>query len=78
MVGSRRSCKGICHRYKASGYSGAGLYKTGHKRCNVCEYYFKTDKLRCICCGNFLRSKPRNGRYKEPFRIYVKEVTKTS
>lgn len=75
MVGGGRSCKGICHRYKSSSHSAHGLYSTGHKRCNICECYFKTKDLRCICCNNSLRTRPRNGKYKEQFRLYVTEVT---
>jgi len=73
LAGTTRTCKGICGRTKSSAYNGNGLYSTGHKRCNVCECYFKTIDLRCVCCGNSLRCKPRNGKYKEPFRIYVSE-----
>ncbi len=74
MAGNRRSCKGICHRTKTSSFNSKGLYRTGHRRCNICEVYFKTENLRCVCCNNPLRTKPRNGRYKEPFRKYVTEV----
>jgi len=75
VAGSRRNCKGICDRTKVTAFQSGGLYKTGHRRCNVCECYFKTENIRCVCCGNPLRTRPRNGRYKEPFRKYVTEVT---
>lgn len=71
----KRSCRGICDRYKSPKHNGGGLYTNGHKRCNTCEIYLKTEQNRCPCCENLLRTKPRNGRYKEPFRKYVTEVT---
>jgi len=71
----KRSCRGICERYKTPKHNMGGLYTTGHKRCNTCEIYLKTEHNRCPCCENLLRTKPRNGKYKEPFRKYVTEVT---
>jgi len=70
----RRSCRGICDRFSCPKHNIGGLYTTGHKRCNICEIYLKTEENKCPCCENFLRNRPRNGRYKEPFRVYVKEV----
>ncbi len=71
----KKSCKGICDRYKAPKHNDGGLYSNGHKRCNTCEIYLKTENNKCPCCENLLRTKPRNGKYKEPFRKYVTEVT---
>ncbi len=71
----KRSCRGICSRYSTPKHNMKGLYTTGHKRCNTCEIYLKTENHRCPCCENQLRTKPRNGKYKEQFRKYVTEVT---
>lgn len=69
-------CKGICNRFSAPNHvnGGLGLYSTGHKRCNTCEVYLKTEEKACPCCNNQLRNRPRNSRYKEKFRKYVQEV----
>lgn len=72
-MASNKSCKGIHDRFKAVKHNNGGLYIQGFKRCNECEVYFKTSEIKCRCCQNFLRSKPRNGRYKEQFRKYVEE-----
>ncbi|MGB6532199.1 MAG: hypothetical protein WBF33_29185, partial [Candidatus Nitrosopolaris sp.] len=41
-----------------------GRYATGQKRCQVCEVFLEWDGLFCPCCGNRLRTKPRNMKYK--------------
>jgi len=69
-----RNCRGICNRFSAPNHVNGGLYSTGHKRCNTCEIYLKTEELECPCCNNQLRNRPRNSRYKEKFRKYVQEV----
>ena len=74
-MASNRGCKGIHDRFRAVKHNSGGLYTTGHKRCNECEVYFKTQENKCPCCNSFLRNRPRNGRYKEQFRKYIKEVT---
>jgi len=76
-LGSNKHCKGIHDRFKAVKHNSGGLYSTGHKRCNECEVYFKTEEegAKCPCCTNLLRNRPRNGKYKEQFRKYVQEVT---
>ena len=57
-------CRDICRRYKAPKPKGGRRYADGQKRCQICEVFFKTDDIWCICCGYRLRSKPRNSRYK--------------
>lgn len=70
----KRACHGICDRFKSTKPNNTGLYINGHKRCNICEIYIKTIENKCPCCNNILRNRPRNGRYKEPFRKYIQEV----
>lgn len=72
----KKTCRGICDRFSCPKHNNGGLYTTGHKRCNTCEIYLKTEKTKCPCCQNFLRNRPRNGRYKEVFRKYVKQEVK--
>ena len=50
-------CKGICERYEAPKTRPQLRYKTGQKKCGVCDRYFITDKWRCICCNTQLRNR---------------------
>ncbi len=61
-------CKGICTRHKATGSLLGGRYKTGQKRCQICDIFIKWSGIWCPCCGYKLRSKPRNQKYKRKFR----------
>ena len=65
------SCKNICHRLRASFTHGRLRYVDGHKYCAMCEVYFKTDELRCVCCKARLRVKPRNHKSKIMYRQYM-------
>ena len=48
-------CNGKCVGLPRSNYTKAN-------RCQVCEkWYLKSDKSRCSCCNQILRSRPRNG-----------------
>jgi len=62
------TCKGICLRYKATGSINGGRYKTGQKRCQICDIFIKWSGIWCPCCGYKLRSKPRNIKYKIKLR----------
>ncbi len=57
-------CKGICHKYKAI-RTERGHYQAGHKRCQVCEIFIKTEGIFCPCCGYRVRTKPRNSHDKK-------------
>jgi len=35
-------------------------YKSGQKRCGLCDCYFASNEVFCPCCKTKLRSKPRN------------------
>ena len=64
-------CKGICKRPEFQNLTrgfGKSRYTNGQKRCQICDCYMQIgDALRCPCCNYKLRSKPRNGKYKEQF-----------
>ena len=47
-------CKGICRDQPKR-----GVYFDGYKRCGQCRIFWKTDDIRCKCCGLLLKSKPR-------------------
>lgn len=53
-------CKGKCSKLKASRKFSGSFYKTGAKRCQVCEIFIKWSGLWCPCCGYRLRLKARN------------------
>jgi hypothetical protein len=53
------SCRGICIRYEVAIIASAPKYSTGHKRCNFCSIFLKTNSLRCPCCRLVLRTKSR-------------------
>jgi len=52
-------CKGICNRYEAPSMPNYLRYK-GCKRCTMCDCYFITEELTCICCQARLRNKARS------------------
>ncbi len=61
-------CNGICDRYKAKKpNNNIGRYSNGQKRCNSCEIFINWNGLRCPCCNNRLRTKPRSLKYKEKY-----------
>jgi predicted amidophosphoribosyltransferase len=53
-------CKGICFLYKASSSEGKFRYLKGQKRCSDCEIFLDWAHPHCPCCGQKLRTKPRN------------------
>ncbi|KEQ56298.1 hypothetical protein SCCGRSA3_01876 [Marine Group I thaumarchaeote SCGC RSA3] len=52
-------CKGICVRFRATGYVGKHRYEKGQKRCPVCEIFMTYPEVRCPCCSIKLRVTPR-------------------
>ncbi len=58
-------CKGLCKTLKYRDIydirMGRNAYRLGYRRCSECEYYIM-DKIKCPCCGDYLRRKPRNNR----------------
>lgn len=71
---SRSICRGICHRMKATRPDNGQRYANGQRRCDGCETFFDTNIIadnKCPCCKRKLRAKPKNGRYKEAFRVYI-------
>lgn len=58
-------CKGLCKTLKyRDTYDirmGRNAYRLGYRRCSECEYYIM-NKIKCPCCGDYLRRKPRNNR----------------
>ena len=64
--GGKRVCKGNCSKYKTHSWLGrTSPYSLGYRRCNVCEIYIKTEKIRCLCCDSQLKKLPKNQRAKE-------------
>ena len=62
-------CKGICQHHKAlKPTKGGGRYVIGQKRCQTCGIYLNWKDLWCPCCGNRLRTKPRNRIFKLALR----------
>ncbi len=59
-------CKGICQKYEAPKIRPQLRYKTGQKKCVICERFFITDKWRCICCNTKLRN--RSHSYKKKIK----------
>ncbi len=62
------TCKGICVRYKAQKPVGTGRYASGQRRCQICEIFIKWEGLWCPCCGQRLRTTPRNLKSKAKLR----------
>ena len=68
-VGGKGRCKGICHEYRTQSWGGrTSPYSLGYRRCNVCEIYIKTEKIRCPCCSSQLKKLPKNQKAKEKIR----------
>jgi uncharacterized paraquat-inducible protein A len=53
-------CKGMCLTYKTESMPDTQRYKSGQKRCNRCEYFFRIDEIFCPCCKTRLRTKTRS------------------
>jgi hypothetical protein len=61
-------CKGICERYKANRPKSGMRYKSGQKRCQICEIYIAWKGIWCPCCSYKLRSSPRSRKNKFKLR----------
>ena len=55
-------CKGFCEQKKVFSMPNNLRYKSGQKRCGVCDCYFYTEDITCTCCTTRLRTKPRSKR----------------
>ena len=55
-------CKGICIRFKATGYKGRHRYENGQKLCPKCELFISCLDVRCPCCKVKLRITPRGNK----------------
>ena len=62
-------CKGICVRYEAPTVPNSLRYKIGDKRCTICDCFFITKELLCICCNTRLRNGPRNRKQRAKLRV---------
>jgi len=61
------SCKGICHRYKATKPSILlTIYGTWQKRCTFCDVFMQWDGT---CCCHALRVKPKKLKNKQQLMI---------
>ncbi|TBR22896.1 MAG: hypothetical protein EPO63_06590 [Candidatus Nitrosotenuis sp.] len=54
------TCKGFCSNIKEKLESKT--YDGGAKRCTCCGIFLFSQKSRCPCCNNRLRTKPRGGK----------------
>lgn len=54
------SCRDLCRRDTTSQLKLG--YKNGQKYCKVCIHYWITEELRCPCCSNKIRNKPKYNR----------------
>jgi len=66
------TCKGHCNPYIVKSWSaGNSRYASGQKRCQVCQVWIEWEGIRCPCCSNKLRCKPRKNRI-----IYVEQMAR--
>ena len=74
------NCKGICSRYEVSSINlkNSGRYEKGQKRCTSCSVFIDYEGLKCPCCGNKLRTKPKNssGRNKNSTKLIFSNLQK--
>jgi transcription initiation factor TFIIIB Brf1 subunit/transcription initiation factor TFIIB len=74
------NCKGICSRYEVSSINlkESGRYEKGHKRCTSCYVFMDYEGTKCPCCGNKLRTKPKNssGRNKASTKLIFANLQK--
>ncbi|NOJ26867.1 MAG: hypothetical protein DA330_02500 [Nitrososphaera sp.] len=57
-------CKDLCQKHKARFEHSKGMYLNGYRFCRVCQVWFNTDSLYCICCGGRLGARPRSKKSK--------------
>ena len=76
---SKSRCKGKCLNFKAKKPANGGWYVSGISRCNVCDLFVTSEGVRddlfCSCCNIRVRTRPRNGTYKEKYFERVKKST---
>ena len=58
------SCKDVCRQFTGAVLLRTGLgyntrYSDGWVRCTECEFFIKTKELRCRCCHQLFRRKPK-------------------
>jgi len=60
-------CKRDCLKYKANMKNTIKRYRKGVKRCGSCNIFIQFNGIRCPCCNDRLRQKPKNNKkkYKE-------------
>lgn len=68
-------CKGSCkmNDFKEKYDTRIGnpqSYRLGYRRCSECEYYIM-DKIKCPCCGDNLKRKPRNNKARQLYNQSV-------
>lgn len=58
------SCRGICEKYRirVGGGGGRDRYADGQKRCSRCGVFMLCKELRCPCCRQMLKVKPKNSK----------------
>ena len=68
-------CKGSCkmdnfkEKYDIR-IGNPSAYRLGYRRCSECEYYIM-DKIKCPCCGDNLKRKPRNNKARQLYNQSV-------
>lgn len=53
-------CKNKCQKFKAENLSMSIRYLRGQKYCKTCCIFINFEDVRCPCCHNKLRIKPKN------------------
>ena len=82
-VKPKRTCKGICKKFKVKKPTGVSRYGSGQAKCQICDVWIDhkgchlTDGSAadigdfgwfCNCCNYRVRRNPRNKKYKEKLR----------
>ena len=63
-------CKTLKYRDIYDIRMGRNAYRLGYRRCSECEYYIM-DKIKCPCCGDNLKRKPRNNKARQLYNQSV-------
>ena len=82
---TKRTCKGICKKFKVKKPTEKGRYVSGQGRCQVCDVWIDYNGCHikdgspanaddygwfCNCCNYRIRKHPRNLKYKEKMKAY--------